>query len=271
MIYDLDELDIEIVGEIHFGTDFSYKHNGKMYYYKKAKNLEKIYNEIIAEKLAKKLNIPCCHYIMSFHNNDVGISSEMFDKENYVSMEDFLESVYGKRKIDSSNNLEAIWFALESRFDEETVKRVMDDIVKMFMFDILIGNIDRHTKNYGLIIKDGRVELSKIFDNEEMLSDDSIYDGDYSILVGPEDYISIENFYQDPVNIFHKFFNVSASDYKDRFLQMLPVISEESLEDIFKEMESEGIKIIPEIKQKILDKFSINRNLINKYFSSKAK
>ena len=67
MIFDLDNMNIKIEKEYKsvLGKSFEYTYNGKRYFFKKSKS-GNIYNELIAEKIANKLGIPCCHYILTF-------------------------------------------------------------------------------------------------------------------------------------------------------------------------------------------------------------
>lgn len=281
MTFNLDKLDIKIdkkeVNRIY------YSYNGKKYLYKRSKRLENCYNELIAEKIAKKLNIPCSHYIYSTYEGFVGVSSELFDTSNFVSMKELFKNVYGKviesdgyedLEYYTKNDLESIWNALKikcikEKIPKEKVKTLMTQIIKIFMFDMLIANSDRHTDNLGLIITNNSIEVAKIFDNEEMLSEYGLYDGEYCIKVEEDDYEKSTD--SNPINIFEKFFNISASEYEDTFKKMLELISDENIEEIFKELENEEVPVNEEIKEKVLSKFKTHRDVTNRYFFNKSR
>ncbi len=69
------------------------------------------------------------------------------------------------------HNLEDIWIALEKRYEkrenrDEIVKKLMEKIVDMFIFDILTGNPDRHMDNWIIVeYPSGKVDLQPLFDN----------------------------------------------------------------------------------------------------------
>ena len=278
MTFNLNDMDIKVVNTNEHG--YQYLYNGKKYFFKKWSLLHGCYNELVAEKIARRLGIPCCHYIFTDDDGFLGVSSEMIDDENFITMKEFLKSVYGQvfyrefkgRKIEdeeyrTKNTLESIWFALEQKYGDkengqEIIRNVMDGIVKVFMFDILIGNSDRHTDNLGLIITEDNAEVAKIFDNEELFSDYALCEGSYSIYVEDSDYY-------EKINSIEKFFSISAKEYEEEFKKYLDVISRESIEEIFKELESEDVPIEESIKNRLIDRFEQNRKLLSNYFLRK--
>jgi hypothetical protein len=283
MTLDLDDLGISTTKDNNGHYHFFYQQ--KEYIYKDCKNLESCYNELIAKKIADKLSIPCCDYIFTYYRGNVGVSSELFDITNYISIKDMLKETYGEVPIEinnikyiddefrSKNNLESNWFALEKKYFEyenrqEIVERLMNQIVKIELFDFLIGNSDRHTDNYG-IINEEEIHISQIFDNEEMLSEYALYEGYYSIQVTEEDYIEIENNKSNPINIFEKFFETSSTEYQKEFEKMLDVITDESIDEIFNELKDDGVFINEVIKEKIKKKFKIHREIIERFINSK--
>ena len=289
MTFDFDNMDINR----EKGTDdaFEYTYNGKRYLYKKSKSKNYLY-ELLAEKIANRLDIPCCHYILTYKDGIADVSSEMFDTTNYISLREVLRDAYGKvtyfglfdeKRIDglykSKNNLEDIWFALEKRYGlrkngQQIVSDLMNQIVKVFLFDALIGNSDRHTENIGFIDDGVNISLAPIFDNDYMLSDCAVYDNDYSIFVDSDDYFAKVDFIgsindDEQPNTLKKFFDISASEYKDEMNEMLSIISIETLEEIYDELNSEGV-IIPFDKRRIIsDNLMLNQRIIKNIISGK--
>ena len=265
-MFGLEQNNVKIidVNGLEEDTGITYEHNGKKYYFKRIYKKEAYYNDIIAEKIAKRLGIPCCHHFLSTYNGNIGISSEMFDTTNYIPMTNFLGRVYPKEDQYRMNNFEDIWNALETKFDFETTERLMDELVNIFIFDILIGNPDRHPDNYGLIIEDNNVRWNPLFDNEFLLSLITIDMGETSLLVSPEDYRSWNEYvsYLNKEDIHIKFFSVSDDMYKERLRKMMEVISEESINEIFDEMKKEGTIIPDSVKEFLLKRFELNRKRI---------
>lgn len=79
----------------------------------------------------------------------------------------------------------------------------------LYNFDVLIGNSDRHTENYGLFITDADVSFAPLFDHENMLDDRAIYDGEYCL--------GIDNrvCYDWQENLFYRFLDKLGGDYHE--------------------------------------------------------
>jgi hypothetical protein len=289
MTFDLDNMNINIDKEEAQTIEYTY--NGKRYMYKISKSGE-FYNEIVAEKIANRLDIPCCHYILTHYNDKTGVSTELFDRTNYIDLYYILKCVYGKvtyhglldekrhdYKYKTKNNLEDIWYALDTVFatrknSQEIVEDLMSKIVKVFLFDMIIANSDRHAENIGFIVTENSVDLAPLFDNDFMLSEFALYDHDYSVYVEGNDYLTTKEFINRDnnkkyPNTLEKFFNISATEYEDEIKEMLEVISKESLEDIFSELEQEDVYIPQLIKNKMIDNLSFNKKYIEDFLAKK--
>lgn len=256
MFFDLDKLEIEIKHYRHFGRGMTFSYNGEDYYFKTLKNLDNIYNEIVAKRIADRVGIDCCEYYLACFEDNLGSVSKMFSKEHYYSMSTILQNVYGLDQ--NRNNIEDINYIFDKYHSVDTAERLKKELIDIFLFDALIGNCDRNSDNYGLII-DSNTRFAPLYDNENMLSDYAIYDGDYSLEISRN----------DKCNMLYKL--LDNNEYaKERLKEMLFVIDEDSLEEIFVEL-SKDYEINPFIKEKILDKFSINRDMINNYYKEKVK
>ena len=258
MYFDLDNMNIEIKSKRHFSTGMIFTYNGQDYYYKGHNSLDNMYNEILAKQIADRLNVDCCEYYLGSYIEGLGSISKMFSKDNYLSMSELLLSNYGITK--NKNNLKNINAMFDRRFSKEVAERLKEELLDIFLFDVLIGNCDRNTDNYGLIIDDNP-RFAPLFDNENMLSDYAIYSGSYTL--------GIDEYDTEDENILYKLLD-DNEEAKYKLKMMLPVISEDSLEEIFKELESIYV-INPYIKEKVLDRFSINRDMITERLSNKVK
>ena len=263
MYYDLDKLDVEIIDNITFPGGLIFKHNNELFFYKATKHLKEHYNELLAEKIAKRLGINCCSYYLGSYRGFVGNASALFKRENYQSMAEFLQEIYGRKQCYKRNNIISIRDAFYKEFNLATANKLTEELINIFLFDALIGNEDRHADNYGLIRDGKNVSFAPLFDNEKMLGNNSINDGWYALGIDQDDYKAKEN-------LLYKFLNNNYS-YKIKLKEMLPVISEESIEEIFLELEMDGINIKRDYKEIIKEKFSINREMINNYNNIKIK
>lgn len=86
--------------------------NGVKYYFKECKDVKNVYNELIAEELAKDFGINCAHYDLAIRDDMIGVISEdIFSKYDGIIAEDFLNG-YFKYKNTSDlrfkNNIEEL-------------------------------------------------------------------------------------------------------------------------------------------------------------------
>ena len=156
---------IEYTKEFVLDTGIIYMYQEKKYYYKK-NEYKYACREILAEKIAKILEIPCCHHFLTRNRDDIGVSSEMVD--NITLIRYFVGEEH--------NNFESIWTKLIEMFGDETAGRLMDELVDIFLFDIIIANCDRNSENIGLVDVEDKdsVRWAPLFDNERMLFKPSI-------------------------------------------------------------------------------------------------
>lgn len=262
MYYDLDNLEIEILDSKNYFQGITFIYNSKKYYYKPHKIAEDCYNELIAEKIANRLGIKCCHYFLGSYLGKDGVISEYFEDSKYISMCDYLQEKY-KEEVEERSDLEDIWYAFYSDFQEDTVKKLMKELINIFIFDILIANPDRHNENYGLILDGENTHFAPIFDNEKALSPISYKEGYYSLEIEVYDpqanYSQIYN-----RNILYNFLDISDESYHELLKEKLEIISEESINEIFTELASEGVEIEQPIKVLIQKRFADNLLMINK-------
>ncbi len=268
MYCNLDELPIKVVKT---GKTINFIYEGKEYFFKMIP-YEKILKELVAEKIANRFGLDCCHCFPAIYQGKRGVVSEaaygIWDigyklMNTYIQENDFTINI---ENIDKYNNLEDIWNFLYYDLDipSDTVKKLMDEVTDIFIFDALIGNIDRHRKNFGIISNGKESRIAAIFDNDKMLSELAINNGKYNLAVE-----SGERPISTPGNFLYKFLDISDKSYQERLKEGLEIISEESLSEIFQQLETEGIILDTIVVSKMLEKFVQNRKMINSYFTKK--
>lgn len=252
---------------------FFFEYMGELYFYKVIRELENIYNELIASELALKYKLDCLDYDIAIYDETIGVISKNFIQQNkrYIPMEEILKRVYKIDNVAQKNNLEDIWYAIDLYYQDFNItKRLMDKIVNIFIFDILIGNVDRHLFNFGIIECDNFVDIAPIFDNEKMLSESSIYYGDYSIGICESDYSYCIRQLEPIDNYIYKFINISDIRYKHLLKEKLEIISQKNISEIILKVENKINSKIPKpIKDKIIKRFYINNKMINSILNSK--
>ena len=265
MYINLNDKDIKVIKEKNYGEQVLFSYQGKKYFFKKPKlSLDNIYNELIACRIAKQMNIPCCEYYPAEYYNSVGVASEYFEDDKAILMEDYLRSKFGK-DIHVHNNIMDIRDCFFMDFDEETANRLTNDLINIFIFDAIIGNADRNSTNYMLIIDGKNTRFAPLFDNENMLDEHAIYYGDYSLGLDERDYYDGERF-----NILYKFLDWADEDVYSRFLEALKLIDDENIEAIFEEIGKDTMVVGP-IKEKVIKRLHTNKTMIDKYLNNKKK
>ena len=82
---------------------------------------------------------------------------------------------YYESKLKEKQDLYIIWQAMEEKFKnypnyEEQIRKFMDDLIDMMLFDMLIVNSDREAYNWSIKYDDSTFGLVKIYDNDRSFS-----------------------------------------------------------------------------------------------------
>lgn len=234
-------------------SHFYFTYNGVKYYFKKTFGVDTTYNELIAEEIAKEFGIPCLHYDLASYQDNTGVISEDFVKDNkLVLLSDLLTD-------DDQKNLSSINIVLMENYkDKHIVDGLMDELINLFMFDIIIGNSDRHTDNIGFIETKTGVHLTPAFDNDLMLSELAVHDGYYSLGINRAD-----SEYQG--HILEKFFHIFNQDHYRIFSEKVEIINPENMDRIIKRVEKRiGTEMNDVIKSKIKKEMFFHYNNLKK-------
>ncbi len=123
--------------------------------------------EFVGEELAKRLGITCAHYDTAMINDTVYLLSPdlSIDGLKFKSAQDL--GIYG-------NSLYSIWDYLEHN-KVSNVQEIMDKVLKIYYFDVLLRPGDRHSGNWGFMLKDDVIVDVCILDNELLFSSDTTH------------------------------------------------------------------------------------------------
>ena len=130
-------------------------------------------SECIAYDLACVLGIPCAKFEVGMYEGREGsMSYNILKKPDQILVEGihFIMLMYPKYNpelfIDTMTS---------NRYSIEMIKKAIerfvpiDDLLKMLMFDYLIGNSDRHQNNWAILIENGKMQWSPLYDNSSSL------------------------------------------------------------------------------------------------------
>ena len=135
------------------------------------------------------------------------------------------------------------------------IKKIIEKIYNLFIFDVLTGQGDRHSLNYG-IIEGKKIFFSPLFDNEYILSSDSINEGLYSIGIDDND--------KESENLLEKFIYNNNYHLIEIIKNKLKIIEEDNILLVFNKLEERTqTEFNKYIKNLIFEKFEINKKIIN--------
>lgn len=210
------------------------------YFVKKVSLIQGV-NEIIGERLAKIIGLKCAHYeLFTIGDNYYSLSKNLNNEGRFK-----LASVYNIK----TNSLYDIWHTLENYVNN--FPEVMNDIVKMYIFDLLFMLCDRRTDNWGLLTKDNITSLV-IFDNEYLFRANNPH-------MITSKYEWNNNLSRE--NEIKSFLAQSSNEYVELFKKIYEIVPPEKLKEIISKVEEE-YNIVLEEKIKILECYINNYELI---------
>lgn len=176
--------------------------------------------ELLASDICRQLDIPCVkQYECEFVYGDrvyKGVYSDNFELDGYtfVSFESLLERMGTSSREQEFIHLDAIdklkWCADKlakagNLFYEETLKYMID----LAVIDCLVGNIDRHTRNFGLFYNTftKRHEIPLIFDNGMGLFENDGYRDRYSSYDAAMMNVYVSPYGEDPFDMMDLLMN----------------------------------------------------------------
>lgn len=172
---------------------FKYKNN-RYLFKKQEQGSDDVYAEVIAEEIAETLDINSAKYTLATLDGELGVISEEFIKKDerlilgleiistimnrYGLENEKFRKLYGVNNLEVKdvhnklNNLEDIWSILDLYFKDNPnkdriIQELMTDLVKIFIFDLITMQGDRHINNWGIIVneKQNYFKISPLFDN----------------------------------------------------------------------------------------------------------
>ena len=238
-------------------TIYNFKMDNDTYYFKEVPNRELVM-EMISKSIAFLLGIPYLKESIAILNDKYGLLSKSYlkDDDKSYNLHNLMQNYFYEnnddelldyRKLASLNNLEDIWFALEDRYeDNDIVKKLMEGITNIFMFDLLLRESDRTLKNIEIIENGTDIKLAPLYDTSSIFSDTNTKLG-----IDEEDYL------KNDIDKLNKFLEYSDNSSKEKFYSYLETLDSIGIEKIIKETEKENNLIISnDLKDELIAKFN---------------
>ena len=246
----IDKLDISGEIPIKLFDSYSFLYQNQRYFFKTAKNISQIYNELIAHELANDFGIESIPYDLAYYHDSIGVISKDCMKKGDKLLEDLLMDYFHEDYHEKCNLDDTVLTLMETYGD--SCNSIIDELMHMMMFDIIIANHDRHDRN--IIINTETRRLGPLVDNEMLLSDQALYDNYYSFKVTSRDDNTIANLI--------KILNDNQLLF---FYKKVEIISPENIEDVFRRVEAKiKTPMVGPIKEELRKKFAFHyRSLLN--------
>lgn len=331
-LFDQEFIEIELNGQREkFWFDYD---NNKYLFKKQNNNSDDIYAEVVAEKIAEVLDINCAEYTLGNYNDEMGVISKNFVKENerlilgveimaqvlnkYADESEEFKKLYNIENLgikdvhNKLNNLEDIWSILDLYFKDynnntELVNMCMQGLIKIFAFDLITMQGDRHIRNWGIVVNetDGYIRFAPVFDNSNIcglnrksvkqtfdgmlkglnknINNDKKYEKSKEQLnqllyhskllfsVSEDDIIDISSKKRkDNLDILDYFISISSTEYIDLISDYISKIQNIGIENIIVQKESEMGCLIPDdVKNHIINSINLNCEYINERINIK--
>lgn len=240
------------------------KIDGVEYFYKVYTDGLK-YSEIIAEKALKILGIRCAHYDAAKIDDDIYLFSEHLNTKGKILIE--------KNFSDVSNSLYAIWNMLENFYGN--AEDAMDDLIKIYLFDILFMNSDRNIGNFLIVKENDRKIRIYAIDNEFILDPDcdvtlTSCDENNDYYYGHDATFNIDLTIKKNMKELEKFLKESTLEVNDFFRKMIETLTPEVFENIISKVEIEVNDSIDE-KDMYINMYKKNYEAIKALLESRGK
>jgi serine/threonine-protein kinase HipA len=122
-------------------------------------------NEDLTMRLAASVGVETpLHGLLYSKDNSLTYFIKRFDRDGRgkVAVEDFAQLSGKTRDTKYSSSMEQVASVIDSHCTFPLVEKVK--LFRLTMFNYLIGNEDMHLKNFSLITREGKVELSPAYD-----------------------------------------------------------------------------------------------------------
>lgn len=167
--------------------------------------------EIIASEFCETLGIPCIlqHECDVVYNEQIwkGVYSNNFEQDGYtfISFERLLNMMGKTSKTDEFNRMSTTeklrWCAQSiSNYTELSYAECENYMLDLAVLDCLVGNCDRHTRNFGVFFdnSNGKFSIAPIFDSGMGLFEHDYYRDNYSSYDAAMGNVYVSPYGEDP-------------------------------------------------------------------------
>lgn len=129
-------------------------------------------SEKLASELAKTIGLECAKIEIGKYNSRIGSMSYLINTEKEILIEgiSLINSKYPTYNPGTMYDyLKDEYYSLEMILNSINDYNLVDDFLKIMIFDFLIGNTDRHQNNWAVISINDNIRMCPLYDNGSSL------------------------------------------------------------------------------------------------------
>lgn len=243
---------------------YSIKISGKNYFVK-GRPLNILYNEIIAEKMARIAGINCAHYeVVKINDRGYFLSEDLNCLGSFISGEELEESYIPEKFACHPNSLYR-WWEIFDYFYNKKSNQLISELVKIYLFDIILRSSDRNSGNWG-VLRSREGEHIYILDNEHILiSSLSSIKSSYEYESQLNGDATLEENLQD----LDYFLKTSSSESIDVLKELMELLTPDAFMGVLEDVEKEQNDIIFN-KDKLVSIYKDNYEKIRSLIESRG-
>ena len=251
---------------------------------KKISYINNVFSEYIGSKIFKELKIPVQEVIIGKYK-EPDTSTTLIKEKTVVACKDFTNN--DKKLIEFSKLMNSVTtsdkkFKTDIKDIYEVInnlnlnikrKEIIDNFWNMFVVDTLIGNVDRHLSNWGVIEENENIYFSNVYDCgsslHPLLSDEEMQEIIKNKTKFKETVFSIYPIYKydNKKLTYNEFYNKNIEDLNNSLLRIYPRINMENINKIIDKTP------MSEIRKQFLKKSILFRkeNILDKAYNKLLK
>lgn len=235
--------------------------DGEVYYYKDVSQYRML-NELIGSYLAKKIQLDSVDYQIGIleneqNNNLYALSKVLFERDyDYLETFDYLGTTNFKELGYFESLISPFYFCMTRLLNLVDNDKLKEDILKLTVLDLRMGQTDRHTGNL-MLKKDstGMVRLAPVFDYgmSYLVSPDYCYPYDNPFLIVKKNKLSLRALaskYPEIVDLVEFICKIDVNDVLEEIIHDKQIFVSDRMRYYYQEFDKGYTKKLKQVMKK---------------------